>query len=178
MFLALHYICKVLVDILYVLRGVSLFFLKILLGDIRLYVWASQVALVVKCPPASAGDIRDLGSIPGLGRSPGGRHVNPLQDSCLENCISREAWWAIVLGVAKSLTWLKQISTHAHIYMFIFLFEVHALEKMWDELKESFSNLCVLRFREAGKPRQCWHCIVCLLHISPAPHFFLIDVYK
>ena len=137
MFLALHYICKVLVDILYLLRGVSLFFLKILLGDIRLCVWASQVALVVKCPPASAGDIRDLGSIPGLGRSPGGRHVNPLQDSCLENCISKEAWWAIVLGVAKRLTWLKQISTHAHIYMFIFLFEVHA----WRRCEMSWRSL-------------------------------------
>ena len=46
---------------------------------------ASQVALVVKNPPANAGDVRDLGSIPGLGRPPGGGHGNPLQYSCLEN---------------------------------------------------------------------------------------------
>ena len=46
---------------------------------------ASQVALVVKNPPANAGDIRDVGSVPGLGRSPGGGHGNPLQYSCLEN---------------------------------------------------------------------------------------------
>ena len=46
---------------------------------------ASQVALVVKNPPAKAGDIRDVGSVPGLGRSPGGGHGNPLQYSCLEN---------------------------------------------------------------------------------------------
>ena len=45
---------------------------------------ALQVALVVKNPPASVGDIRDAGSIPGLGRSPGGGHGNPLQYSCLE----------------------------------------------------------------------------------------------
>ena len=45
---------------------------------------ASQLALVVNDPPASAGDIRDPGSIPGLGRSPGGGNGNPLQYSCLE----------------------------------------------------------------------------------------------
>ena len=47
--------------------------------------WASQVSLVVKNPPANEGDIRDTGSIPGLGRSPGRGHGNPLQYSCLEN---------------------------------------------------------------------------------------------
>ena len=46
---------------------------------------ASQVALMVKNPPANAGDIRDTGSIPGLGRSPRGGNGNPLQYSCLEN---------------------------------------------------------------------------------------------
>ena len=50
---------------------------------------ASQVALVVKNPPANAGDIRDVGSVPGLGRSPGGGHGNPLQYSCLENLKDR-----------------------------------------------------------------------------------------
>ena len=50
-----------------------------------LYVWASQVALVVKHPPTNEGDIRALGSIPGPGRSLGGRHGNLLQCSCLEN---------------------------------------------------------------------------------------------
>ena len=49
------------------------------------HIWASQVALVLKNLSAKAGDIRDLGSIPGLGRSHGGRHSNPLQYSCLEN---------------------------------------------------------------------------------------------
>ena len=50
---------------------------------------ASQVALVVKNPPASAGDVRDMGSIPGLGRSPGEGNGNPLQYSCLENTMDR-----------------------------------------------------------------------------------------
>ena len=65
---------------------------------------ASQVSLVVKNPPANAGDIRDAGSIPGSGRSPGGGHGNPLQFSCLENFIDRGAWWATFHGVTKSWT--------------------------------------------------------------------------
>ena len=72
--------------------------------------WASQVALVVKNPPANAGDIRDMGSVPGSevsGRSPGGGHGNPLQYSCLENPMDRGAWWVTVHRVAKSRTRLK-----------------------------------------------------------------------
>ena len=62
----------------------------------------TQVELVVKNLPAKAGDIRDTGSIPGLERSPGGGHGNPLQYSCLENPKDRGAWWATVHRVAKS----------------------------------------------------------------------------
>ena len=62
------------------------------------------MALVVENLPASAGDIRDAGSIPGWGRSPGGGHGKPLQYSCLENPMDRGAWRAIVHGVAKSWT--------------------------------------------------------------------------
>ena len=51
---------------------------------------------MVKDLPASAGDIRDAGSVPGLGRSLGGGHGNPLQYSCLENPMDRGAWWATV----------------------------------------------------------------------------------
>ena len=53
---------------------------------------ASQVVPVVKNPPANAGDVRDMGSIPALGRSPGGGHGNPLQYSCLENPMDKGAW--------------------------------------------------------------------------------------
>ena len=63
---------------------------------------ASQVALVVKNPPANAGDVRDLGSIPGSGRSSGGGHGNPLQYSCLKNPMDRGAWRATVHRVAKN----------------------------------------------------------------------------
>ena len=51
--------------------------------------------------PDNAGDVRDMGSIPGSGRSPGGMHDNPLQCSCLENRMDRGAWWAIVQEVIK-----------------------------------------------------------------------------
>ena len=54
---------------------------------------------MVKNPPANAGDIRDEGMIPGLGRSPGRGHGNPLQYSCLENPKERGAWQATVLSM-------------------------------------------------------------------------------
>ena len=63
-----------------------------------------MVMLVVKNPPANAGDIRDTGSIPGSERSPGGGHGNPLQYSCLENPMDRGACQATVHGVAESDT--------------------------------------------------------------------------
>ena len=66
-----------------------------------------QVALVVENPPASVGDIRDAGLIPGLGRPPGGGHGNALQYSCLENPMDTGAWQATVHGATKSQTRLK-----------------------------------------------------------------------
>ena len=64
-------------------------------------VWASQVVLVVKNLPANAGDARDLGSIPGSGRSLGGGQSNPFQYSCLENPTDRGAWQATVHEVIR-----------------------------------------------------------------------------
>ena len=75
-------------------------------------VQTSQVVLVVKKPPASAGDVRNAGSVPGSGRSPWGGHGHSLQYSRLENRMDRGAWWAVVHGVTKSWTWLKWLSTH------------------------------------------------------------------
>ena len=60
------------------------------------------MALVVKNLPANAGDIRDVGSIPGSGRSPEGGHGNPFQYSRLENPMDRGAFWAIVHRVTQS----------------------------------------------------------------------------
>ena len=63
-----------------------------------------QVVLVVKNPPANAGDLSDVGSTPGLGTSPGVDNGNSLQYSCLENSMERGDWWATVHGAAKNWT--------------------------------------------------------------------------
>ena len=73
---------------------------------------------MVKNPPANAEDIRDMGLIPGLGRSPGGGRGNPLQYSCLETPVDRRAWWATVYRVAQSWTRLKQLRTHAQTIIY------------------------------------------------------------
>ena len=62
---------------------------------------------MVNNTPVSAGDVRDVGLIPGSGRSPGEGNGNPVQYSCLENPMNRGAWWATVHRVAKSQTQLK-----------------------------------------------------------------------
>ena len=56
---------------------------------------------MIENPLANAGDIRDAGSVPESGRSPGGGHGDPLQYSCLENPMDRGAWWAMVHRVAE-----------------------------------------------------------------------------
>ena len=70
-----------------------------LLGTLIAHCWASHMVLVVKNLPANAGGIRDVSSVPGSGRSPGGGHGNPLQYSCLESPLDRGAWRAAVRGV-------------------------------------------------------------------------------
>ena len=66
---------------------------------------------MVKNPLANAEGLRDEGWIPGLGRSPGGGHGNPLQYSRLENPMDRGAWWPTVYRVTKSRTHLKRLGT-------------------------------------------------------------------
>ena len=83
------------------------------------YILASQVVLLVKNPHVNAGNIRDVGLIPGSGRSSGGGHGNPLHYSCLENPMHRGAWWATVHRIAKSQMQLKVFSTHTCIHLFI-----------------------------------------------------------
>ena len=79
----------------------------------RLYIYIYSVikglpgGAVEKNLPANAGDLRDMGLISGLGRSPGVGNGNPLQCSCLENPRDRGAWWAAVYGVTQSQTRLS-----------------------------------------------------------------------
>ena len=71
------------------------------------YLLYFQMALVVKNLTANTGDVRDMSSIPGLGRSSGGGNDNPFQYFCLEEPMDRGASWATVHRVAKSWTQLK-----------------------------------------------------------------------
>ena len=72
---------------------------------------------MVKNPPFNAGDVREVGSVRGSGKSPGGEHGNPLQYSCLENPMDRGDWQAIVNRVTESHTTevTSQVGTHVYI---------------------------------------------------------------
>ena len=74
---------------------------------------------MVKNPFANAGDLRDTGPIPGLGRSSGEESDDPLQYSCLESSMDRRAWWATVHKVAKTeATWHTHTHTHTHTHAY------------------------------------------------------------
>ena len=80
-------------------------------------IGASQMALAVKNPPVNARDIRNMDSTPGLGRSPGRGHGNPLQYSCLENPTDRGAWWAKFIGSQRvGHAWSDQARRHARCH--------------------------------------------------------------
>ena len=79
--------------------------------------WASQVAVVAKNTPANAGDTGDMGSVPGLGRSPEGGNCNLLQYSCLKNSMDKEAWQATVHGLTQNRTQVKQLSSSTRHFM-------------------------------------------------------------
>ena len=90
---------------------------------------------VVKNLPANA---RDTGSIPGLGRSPGGGYGNPLQYSGVENSMDRGAWWATVHGVTKESDTGKNQSTHRFLICISFLF---ILEFELNQCFRTFTNI-------------------------------------
>ena len=157
-------------------------------SDIKYYLsldWASQNL------PAKAGDIRDSGLIPGLGRSPGGGHGNPLQCSCPENPMDRGAWKAAVHGVAKSPTWLKWLSMYVSLdsvvdscfytYCLNFLVKiaVYVLIKLYFPQVNSWSFSWVSPFectkglwestwlsRHPCPHPHVWSCAPCLVHGS------------
>ena len=95
---------------------------------------------VVKDPHANVGDIRDVGSIPGLGRSPGEGNGNPPQYSCLKNPMERGAWQATVHRVAKSWTPLNPLSTGQK-----------KRHKLWIEL---FREQCIFCTSESPRRKQ------------------------
>ena len=81
---------------------------------------------------ASACNVGDPGSIPGLGRSPGEGNGNPLQYSCLENSMDGEAWWAIVYGISKSRTRLSDFtSLHFNLILIFYSYTFTTLNSMF-----------------------------------------------
>ena len=97
---------------------IELIFQGIVFADVKRYqqlTGASQVALMVKNPPANAGDIRDAGLIPRFNSFfPGGRHDNPLQYSCLENPMDREPGRLQSIGLQSVGRDFTQLSTYIH----------------------------------------------------------------
>ena len=106
-------------------------------------IWWNVVS-VAKNLPANAGGIRDMGLIPGSGRSSGGEHSSSLQYSCLENPMDREAWWATVHGVTKSQTWLKWLSIAQHREYLGYLAKDHRY--MEDNIRINSSNVLFQAF--------------------------------
>ena len=91
------------------------------------------MALLIKNPPANVWDVRDTGSISGLGRSPRGERGNPFQYSSLENPMDRGAWWAAVHGATKSRTRLSDF-TFTFFWTSLVaqrLKHLHAMEETW-----------------------------------------------
>ena len=86
---------------------------------------------MVKNLPANAGD---MGMIPGLGRSTGEENGNPLQYSCLENPIDREAWWATVHGVTESRTQLSN-------FTYLLMTKLMSVHLKTEEIQKFFKNI-------------------------------------
>ena len=114
--------------------------------------WASQLMLVLKNLPDNPEEVRDVGSIPGLRRSPGGGHGNPFQYSCLENPVDRGAWRATAPRLAKSWTRLKWLSMHTHLN-----------SVMLKKLTGSKKNLITCTFKMSVKILNVAQCIFLLI---------------
>ena len=108
-----------------------------------------------KGPPANAGDSRDIGLIPGLGRSSGVGNGYPLQDSCLENAMDRGGWWATVHGVTKSQT---QLSNSCHIFytLTISYMTQWPFSRQWNWQSKTFRNLTKKMAYQWFKSRSTW----------------------
>ena len=106
---------------------------------------------MVKNLPVKAGDSGDRDLIPGLGKSPGGEHGNPLQYSCLENPMDRGAWWATVHGVTKSRTRLR--TEHAHTFISLTLIK-HRITRE-NQITKNSSNLRAAVTRSTAEADNC-----------------------
>ena len=138
------------------------------------------MTLVVENPPASAGDTRDSGSIPGLGRSPGGGHCNPLQYSSGENPMDRGAWQAAVHGVTQSQTQLKRLSSssineYIHLYTYLIVTSFSCRPRTDNFLARlqqiSFFMKQTLKERASGSRKH----ILCFRKLLPNPSTVILQ---
>ena len=110
---------------------------------LRNICWAFQVLLVVKNPLASAGDVRDAGSIPGVGKIPWRRAQSTrLHYSGLEDLIDRGAWQAIVHRATKRRTRPKPLSTHRLYIFFFFLAAPRCMRDLSSLTRDGIRVLC------------------------------------
>ena len=124
---------------------------------------ASQVELVVKNPPVNAGNVRDTGSIPGSGRSPGEGNDTPLQYSCLGNPMNKGVWRATVHSVANNWKWLS-----INIFGFKLL-----KDGKWFCYLCSFSTLLVQCVAHSRCSNTCWITIILIRAVLNMPRFFI-----
>ena len=113
------------------------------------------MALIVKKLRGKAGNIRDMSSIPGSERFPGGRHGHSLQYSCLENSKDRGAWWATVQRVTKCQTLLKQVSsTHSGDLIYVYKMMMYIIiNNIFDFFKMSIIIINLRRLNSPAKER-------------------------
>ena len=124
----------------------------------------SQGALVANNLPASAGDVRDADLIPGLGRSTGESHGNPLQYPCLEDPMDRGAWRAVVHRVASSQTRLKWLHARGQVCVTVLGWWTHSstfvkthraiLSIEWNLIYTNLKELA----RSTGESQEWTHC--------------------
>ena len=138
---------------------------------------APKMTLVVKNLSTNAGDIRDMSSITEHRKSPGRGCGNPLQYSCLENPMGRRTWWATAHRVARSLTWLKQLSTHVWKCLLTDkwiqkMWYVHTMEHFFSfnkgsisYLGENIANLLDIMSSFKSKKLKGKYCIIQLIWI-------------
>ena len=117
-------------------------------------LWTSQLVLVVRNLPANAGDIRDTGLVPRLGRSPAGEHGHPLQYSCLENSMDRGAWLQSIGSQRVRHGWSNFAHAHAFSYY------------VWKKCNETGSTR--LKTRKLDSPTASGTTFICQPTDSPA----------
>ena len=135
-----------------------------------MYLWVFPCDCT-KAPTCNAGDTGDSGFIPGFGRSPGGGNENPLQYSCLGNPLDRGDWWAMVLGVPMSQTWLITY-TYAYICVLTLLKKAYYISfpsaQLIDKLQHpqvtSFICFSCVSFQRLFSKDKCTLLFPTLLH--------------